>query len=189
MTGVDADAEDSADNALTINETRGIMAQFRIRELGSQPNFVFLPEIQLAGSDQTYVTVANPNTQTAAVEVLRFHGRCGVGCIPSDPLHLGPFNWARLDLKDCFPGVVDQIAWVQVGSNRALDVFGEIVKQGVRTAYWASNGLTYRAYVPHVAKNTTQFETTDLVTQWNRCMPLRRPWNPNPLGMPSPSKR
>lgn len=182
VTGIDAEAEDGADNVLTINETRSIMAQFRARLLGSQTEFCsYLPEIQLSGSNQTHVTIVNPQTQTAAVEVFAFTAAGTELGVSRSPSTLGPLNWTRVDLKQAFPGVANQIAWVQVGSNRDLDVFAEIVRPGVRSAYWASRGLTYRAYVPHVAKNTSQFET--IISSLNGSeMAIEANLDPEPFG-------
>lgn len=157
-TGAAPDAQYPADNARTINETRAIMAQYRIRNLGSRQPFIHVvPEIQLGSGENTRLGLVNPNDQTTGVEVFVFAANGEI--LGSSSLNLAARKKQIINVRTSFAGVVSRIGWLQIGSTRPLRVYAELTRDGVRSAYWASDALEVNVFVPHVAKNTTQFET------------------------------
>lgn len=159
VTGVDADSAESADNARTIRETKASMAQFRNRILGSKlPEIYTAPQVFSDAGENTMLHIVNPGNGTATMELYAFSVDGNV--LGSKAMTVGVNHKKTLDLATTFGSSVSRsIAWVQVGSNLPLDAVVELRTPTVSTAYRASHGLTTGAFVPHVAKNTAQFET------------------------------
>ena len=145
------------------NVTSGIDIIFN-REAGLRGSTLaelyFLPEINTTGGNDTYVGIVNPsNDQAATVQVFGFSADGNEFLPTNGPANLDPRARVWLSVADLFPGNADQVAWIQVGSDRALYVFGELRTPTTRSAYWASEGLLQEAIMPHVARNTAVFET------------------------------
>lgn len=154
-----ADESDPADNARTINNTRDTFDGFRKRLLGTFLDYIYVvPEVFVGQDQATSLYVVNPGGSTAGIEVFGFSSDGSVKA--SKTMNLPGGNASHIDLKTVFGQSMSQLlGWVQLGSTQPLDVLVELKAPGVRSAYWASTGTRAAAFLPHVAKNTAQFET------------------------------
>lgn len=159
-TGVEESESTSADNAKTLDDTRNVMARYRGTLKGSTlGNLYYLPEIQLQDGRNTFIGIVNSSTSSAAVEVWAFSKAGDQLSKVSSVTQIPGGNRVWINVNSSFPGLSNLIGWVQVGSNRQLDVFAELQASDVSSSYRASEGLSSQLFVPHVAKNTSQFET------------------------------
>jgi len=160
-TGILHTDPEAADNARTINETRNIMGQYRDKVRGTTFDYYYIiPEVLYDDNMSTYLHIANATT-TGEVTV-ELYGFSAEG----KQLNPGPVSFTipsrgqkSMDFKSKFGSLSSQVKWIQVGASRPLYVFAEFTSDKVRSAFWASDKTSYNAYVPHVAKNTAQFET------------------------------
>ncbi|MCB1044636.1 MAG: hypothetical protein KDC35_16965 [Acidobacteria bacterium] len=159
-TGVPEGDPESADNAKTLGVTRLNMAQYRATLKGSSlANKYYVPEVQLTGGTNTYVGLVNNNNATASVEVFAFSSTGDQLAKLSSVTQIPANNRVWINVNAAFPSMSNLIGWIQVGSNRTIQVFAELQSAKVRSAYWSNPGLDSIQFVPHVAKNTAQFET------------------------------
>jgi len=123
------------------------------------PTVYYLPEITSGGDKDTYIGIVNPSNSSAKVEVFGFTSAgdevFSTGLAPTiDGLSK---SWIRI--RDAFPNNHADMGWVQVATDGELYVFGELHSPTTRAAYWATEGLSSEAIMPHVAKNTARFDT------------------------------
>ncbi|PIE91282.1 MAG: hypothetical protein CR997_01705 [Acidobacteria bacterium] len=161
-TGVDhTDPDNSADNARTINETRNLMGQYRTKVRGTLHDYYYvIPEVLFEQGMTTDIHIINTtSTGKADIDLFAF-SEDGKQLNPNAVNLSVPSNGkVSFDFSTVFDSLSSQVKWIQVGSPRPLHVFAEFHSNRVRSAFWASDKTSYSAYVPHVAKNTAQFET------------------------------
>lgn len=102
----------------------------------------------------TYVGLVNPNDETAAV-VLHAYDRNGDE-VAQRSVEL-PAN-AMLSRDNLFAEDTD-VAWVKVGSDQPVEVYGLSQYAETSAAWRAAQQPSGEVWVPHVAKDTTSFET------------------------------
>ncbi len=159
-TGLPEENAASADNARTLRDTRLLTSRYRSQVKGTNFSQVYyVPEVQLQDGLNTQTTLVNSGVSTATVDVYAFSARGDLLAKLMSVTQLLASQRVKIDVNESFPDMSEQIAWIQVGSNMPIEVFAEIQSSTVRSAYWASQGLTSELYVPHVAKNIAQFET------------------------------
>lgn len=123
----------------------------------AQARIYTLAEASAQDGGTTAIGIVNTNTSEQPIVITAFSDGGAVRGIHETTLPANGKLWSNLD--ELFPQTKSQISWVQVGSDQPLEVFGEIQRPGVRSAYLASQGLGETVYLPHVGKNTTLFQT------------------------------
>ena len=116
-----------------------------------------LAEANTSGGGTTAMGIVNTNSGEQPVVVTAFASNGAVRGIHEAVIPANGKLWT--DLDTLFPQTKDQISWVQIGCGQPLEVFGEIQRPGVRSAYLAANGYGETVYLPHVGKNTALFQT------------------------------
>lgn len=125
---------------------------------GSVKDFQYiLAEANQNGAQKTVVGIINPQSSSQMVDIVGFSSAGAVRGFVNTEIPGNGKIWS--DLAALFPQQHTQIQWVQVGADQALEVFGELQRPGVRSAYAASSNVSDFAYIPHVGKNTGLFQT------------------------------
>ena len=103
----------------------------------------------------TRAVLVNPNEATNTIALAAFSAQGSqIGLHQSE---LGPMATVSFDLAQLFPGQTP--AWVQVGGTQPLHVTGERQGEGTLGGYWASDAQATTTFMPHVARDTVNFET------------------------------
>ncbi|CAM2008369.1 WD40/YVTN/BNR-like repeat-containing protein [Acanthopleuribacter pedis] len=124
----------------------------------TQPNRYHLADIRTSDGADTYVGIVNSAEAETQVEIFAFDsagqplGRSGV--LLSLTAKASTFR----SVTNLFPTTAERIAWLQIGADAELSVFAEIRDASTRAAYLASSA-DQRVYLPHIARDTTNFET------------------------------
>lgn len=118
-----------------------------------------IPQIEDDADLTTLIGVANPHGDDVLVSVLGF-GPGGAQFGKSASLTQIPAHgMVWMDVNELFGEQASEVAWIQVEGDESLRVLAEIRGDGTRSAYWSSSSLSEWLYMPHVAKNTSQFST------------------------------
>lgn len=121
------------------------------------PQRAFLPSIRSGGGHSTLLGVLNAQNQATEVELSAFsHSGVLLGR-QSASLPAGG-KWQE-SVEGLFGASHPVVAWVEIGSSLPVSAYAELVSANTRSAYEASMGLQDRLFMPHVAKNTTKFNT------------------------------
>lgn len=119
-----------------------------------------LPDIQVRGSDQTQIIIINPSdSETATVQIIGMMSG-GKVLTPELQLTLLPKQREQVDVHNWLDQP-EATRWAQVRSNRPLVMVVDVVQGDQRFGY-VGQQATEQAYLPHVAKDTVQFQT-DLI--------------------------
>lgn len=119
----------------------------------------YLTEIESQDEKETWVGVINPGIEPAGVELFAFD-QYGESLGRSEAFGVvGGRQRMMLEIGELFPGQRQRVAWIQVGADRQVDVFAELRRPAVRSAYWAESRVDPKIFVPHVAKDVENFRT------------------------------
>jgi len=122
------------------------------------PFLAYLPFASSGAEDQTLITVINAFEEAdTEVEILGFNSQGGI--LDGETITLAGHAAFKASLQDLFPTRHASIAWVQIGSSAPVEALADLNNAQTRSAYLASSGVVDQLFVPHVAKQTTQFET------------------------------
>jgi len=123
--------------------------------------FVSILPYVLSGGDsamQTRITAINAwADQTAALELIGFDAD-GTP-LEKTALELTSHSAMVRNLNELFPVNATRIRWVQVGSSLDIVVLADVMDAETRGAYPATLPGGQSLFVPHVAKQISQFET------------------------------
>jgi len=108
---------------------------------------------------ETQIGIVNSGETTAHLELFAFSESGDL--LNASPVDLVLEGKQRFyaDLEETFPEVEGVAAWVQVGSDLPVVAFAEIGDEQARSAYLAQKAEIGLAYLPHIARDTQQFET------------------------------
>ena len=128
--------------------------------LGSQlPHKAVLAELHGDLNGDTRIGLVNGNDAEVTLELFSF-GSDGALLEKAPELsQLKAFEKRMLSLEEAFPQSASLAAWVQVGSSGPVVCFAEIGDEEARGAYLADTVRPGTVYMPHIAKDTAQFQT------------------------------
>ncbi|CAM2008370.1 WD40/YVTN/BNR-like repeat-containing protein [Acanthopleuribacter pedis] len=109
------------------------------------------------GSDTT-IGIVNPGEVEAEVEIFAFDTEGRPIGRSNTLMGLAPKAGGFHSISDLFPAAASRIAWLQIGSPAELSVFAETRDATTRAAYTATQ-VDQRVFLPHIARDTAQFET------------------------------
>lgn len=117
-----------------------------------------LADIRSGDGATTSVGIVNSSDADVAVEIFAFTEDGQTLGRSSTVTQLPAKASSFLPVADLFPDHRGRIAWLQVTGNNPLSVFAETRSDSTRAAYLASVA-DQRVYLPHIARDTTNFET------------------------------
>jgi len=143
--------------------TEGVDIVFN-REEGSgkgtlMPEIYHIPEVISDGETDTYVGIVNPTPNAMKVEITGFADDGGEILVGPNLVDIPAMGKLDFTVSDRFGDRAGELGWLQVGAPGRLHVYGELLGSSTRAAWWASDGFTDQAFLPHVARDTATFET------------------------------
>ncbi|MDJ0842317.1 MAG: hypothetical protein QNK37_37795 [Acidobacteriota bacterium] len=118
-----------------------------------------IPEVQVGGDNATHIGIVNTSGNSRRAEVSGFAAD-GTQIVVSPNLVTVPANGkVNVDVSDWFGSRAGEVDWIQVGGSGDLLVYGELQTATTRASWWANDGFTQNAFLPHVAQDTATFET------------------------------
>ena len=120
----------------------------------------YIPETQNDQGAETYIGIVNPSDIAVGLSIIGYD-LGGEEYGPTQTLsELNGYGMFWFSLTDLFADNADKIVWLKISSPGELEVFAEIWKEGVRSAFWAASELEGLLYMPHVAQDIEIFSTT-----------------------------
>lgn len=128
--------------------------------LGTQlPERYVLPELRGHLVGETYIGIVNPNLSAANIEWFGFDSQGTMLEKSTMSMPIAARGKQFVTLGEAFPNSAADIDWVQIGSDLEVVVFAEIGDDQSRASYLAEKAIAGTVNIPHVARDTAQFQT------------------------------
>lgn len=120
---------------------------------------LFYPQMEESAVASTAMGVVNTTESNACLEAIGYDGTGEI--VASVSLELPPKGRADQNMHDLFGGFADQVAWVQINSDRNLTGYSRTASGDEQELYalTASKVLNGELFVPHIAEQTAQWFT------------------------------
>ncbi|MCB1044065.1 MAG: hypothetical protein KDC35_14065 [Acidobacteria bacterium] len=118
-----------------------------------------IPELEQHEQGHTLISMVNPSPKAAQLHVEGI-SNIGISYGPT-PLAraLPPYSSLRATSDEWFPDLRERLAWIKVTSSEKLAIHVDMVGPGTQSAYRPTDHVSANWVVPHVAADTSLFET------------------------------